>query len=93
MTKSELVSQLAERANLTQQVAKIIVDTIFDGMKESLIRGERIEIRGFGSFALRDYRGYKGRNPKNGEPVKVPPKKLPFFKAGKILKQKINSLT
>jgi len=93
MTRSELVSQLAERANLTQQLAKVIVDTIFDGMKESLLRGERIEIRGFGSFAVRSYEGYKGRNPKRGEPVDVPPKKLPFFKVGKILKQKINSLT
>jgi len=93
MTKSELISQLAERANLTQQLAKVIVDTIFDDMKESLIRGERIEIRGFGSFALRNYSAYKGRNPKNGEFVDVPRKKLPFFKVGKALKQKINSLS
>ena len=93
MTKSELVSQLAERANLTQQVARVIVDTIFDGMKESLVRGERIEIRGFGSFSVRSYAGHKGRNPKKGELVDVPPKKLPFFKVGKTLKQKINSLT
>ena len=93
MTRSELVLQLAERADLSQRVARIIVDTIFDGMKQSLIRGERIEIRGFGSFEVRNYPGYKGRNPKKGEPVDVPPKKLPFFKAGKILKQKINSLT
>jgi len=93
MTKSELASQLAERADLTQQVAGIIVDTVFDGMKESLIRGGRIEIRGFGSFRVRDYPGYRGRNPKKGEPVKVPPKKLPFFKVGKALKQKIKSLT
>jgi len=64
MTKSELVLQLAERANLPQRVARIIVDTIFDGMKQSLIRGERIEIRGFGSFEVRNYRGYTGRNPK-----------------------------
>ena len=93
MTKSELVSQLAERADLPQTVARVIVDTIFDGMKESLIRGERIEIRGFGSFSVRSYEGRKGRNPKNGELVDVPPKKLPFFKVGKALKQKINSLT
>ena len=93
MTKSELVSQLAERANLTQQVAKIVVDTIFDEMKQSLIRGERIEIRGFGSFSVRSYDGYKGRNPKKGELVDVPPKKLPFFKVGKALKQNINSLS
>ena len=93
MTRSELVLQLAERADLPQRVARIIVDTIFDGMKQSLIRGERIEIRGFGSFEVRNYRGYTGRNPKKGELVDVPPKKLPFFKAGKILKQRINSLT
>jgi integration host factor subunit beta len=93
MTRSELILQLAERANLPQRVARIIVDTIFDGMKESLIRGEGIEIRGFGSFSVRSYDGRKGRNPKNGQIVDVPPKKLPFFKAGKILKQRINSLT
>jgi len=93
MTKSELVSKLAERANLPQRVARIIVDTIFDGMKESLVRGERIEIRGFGSFEVRNYRGYAGRNPKKGDLVDVPPKKLPFFKVGKTLKQRINSLT
>ena len=93
MTRSELVLQLAERADLTPRVARIIVDAIFDGMKQSLIRGEGIEIRGFGSFRVRNYRGYTGRNPKKGDPVKVPPKKLPFFKAGKILKQRINSLT
>ena len=93
MTRSELVLQLAERANLTPRVARIVVDTIFDEMKQSLIRGERIEIRGFGSFAVRNYRGYRGRNPKKGDLVDVPPKKLPFFKVGKILKQRINSLT
>ena len=93
MTKSELISQLAERANLTQQVAKIVVDTLFDEMRESLIRGERIEIRGFGSFAVRSYEGYKGRNPKNGQIADVPPNKLQFFKVGKAIKQKIDSLT
>ena len=93
MTKSELISQLAERANLTQQVAKIIVDTIFDGMKQSMIRGERIEIRGFASFSVRSYDGYRGRNPKNGQIADVSPKKLPFFKLGKHLKERINSLT
>ena len=93
MTKSELVSKLAERADLPQRVARVIVDTIFDGMKESLVRRERIEIRGFGSFAVRSYDGYKGRNPKKGDLIDVPPKKLPFFKVGKALKQKMNSLT
>jgi integration host factor subunit beta len=91
MNKAELTLELAEKTNLTQKVAKVIVDTIFDGMRDSLIRGERIEIRGFGSFVIRDYGGYKGRNPKTGEIVDVPPKKLPFFKVGKELKERVNS--
>jgi len=91
MNKAELTLQLTEKTKLTQKVAKVIVDTIFDGMRDSLIRGERIEIRGFGSFVVRNYGGYKGRNPKTGEIVDVPPKKLPFFKVGKGLKEKVNS--
>lgn len=95
MNKAELTLQLVERmkekTNITQKVAKVIVDTVFDGMRDSLIRGERIEIRGFGSFVIRDYGGYKGRNPKTGEIVDVPPKKLPFFKVGKELKERVNS--
>jgi integration host factor subunit beta len=91
MNKAELTLQLAEKTNLTQKVAKVIVDTLFDGMRDSLIRGERIEIRGFGSFVIRDYGGYKGRNPKTGQIVDVPPKKLPFFKVGKELKERVNS--
>ncbi len=93
MTKTDLISHLVDRTNLTQHVAKVIVDIVFDGMKESLIRGERVEIRGFGSFVVRSYDGYKGRNPKTGKLVNVAPKKLPFFKVGKALKQNINSLT
>ena len=81
--------KVSERANVTQKVAKVIVDTLFDGMMESLEKGERIEIRGFGSFVVRHYGGYKGRNPKTGEIVDVPPKKLPFFKVGKELKEMV----
>lgn len=91
MNKAELTLYLAEKADLTQKVAKVIVDTIFDGMRDSLIRGERIEIRGFGSFVIRSYGDYRGRNPKTGEIVDVPPKKLPFFKVGKELKERVNS--
>lgn len=91
MNKAELTLYLAEKADLTQKVAKVIVDTIFDGMRDSLIRGERIEIRGFGSFVIRNYGDYRGRNPKTGEIVDVPPKKLPFFKVGKELKERVNS--
>ncbi len=92
MNKAELILQVATKTNVTQKVAKVIVDTIFDGMGDSLIHGERIEIRGFGSFVIRTYGGYKGRNPKTGELVDVPPKKLPFFKVGKELKEKVNSV-
>ena len=91
MTRLELISELAKRADLSQTLAKIIVETIFEGMKQSLVRGDRIEIRGFGSFVVRSYDGYTGRNPKKGELVDVPPKKLPFFKVGKTLKEKVNS--
>lgn len=83
--------KVSERANVTQKVAKVIVDTLFDGMKESLEKGGRIEIRGFGSFVVRNYGSYKGRNPKTGEIVEVPPKKLPFFKVGKELKEMVNA--
>jgi len=91
MNKAELVLKVAARANLTQNVAKVIVDTIFGGMKDSLIRGERIEIRGFGSFVVKNYAAYKGRNPKTGALVDVSGKKLPFFKVGKELREKVNS--
>jgi len=91
MNKAELITKASERTNVTQKVAKVIVDTLFTGMKESLEKGERIEIRGFGSFVVRNYGGYKGRNPKTGEIVEVPPKKLPFFKVGKELKEMVNT--
>ena len=70
--------------------AKAIVDNLFDVMKESLQKGERIEIRGFGSFVMRQYGSYKGRNPKTGEIVDVPPKKIPHFKVGKELRDLVN---
>lgn len=91
MNKAELIEKVSERTNVTQKVAKVIVDTLFEGMKESLQKGQRIEIRGFGSFMIRHYGGYKGRNPKTGEIVEVPPKRLPFFKVGKELKEMVNT--
>ncbi len=72
------------------RAAKVIIDTIFSEMTESLQKGERIEIRGFGSFAVRQYGAYKGRNPKTGKIVDVPSKKLPHFKVGKELKDLVN---
>ncbi len=91
MNKAELVLKVAEKANVTQKVAKVIVDTIFDGMKDSLVKGERIEIRGFGSFVVKNYGSYKGRNPKTGRLVDVSAKRLPFFKVGKELRERVNS--
>jgi integration host factor subunit beta len=91
MNKANLINKVSDRVNIPSNAAKVIVDTIFDTMRESLEKGERIEIRGFGSFVVRDYGGYKGRNPKTGKIVDVPPKKLPYFKTGKELKEMVNS--
>ncbi len=90
MTKSDLVNALAARADITQARAEQVVNVIFESMADSLVKGEGIEIRGFGSFSVRDYRGYTGRNPRTGEPVDVAPKRLPFFKVGKELRELVN---
>jgi len=91
VTKSELIDALAERGNLTKARAELVVNCVFDAMTEALERGEGIEIRGFGSFTVRPYKPYSGRNPRTGEPVPVPAKRLPFFKVGKELKELVNS--
>ena len=91
MTKSELVDVLSEKLKLPKGKAESLVDLVFNSMEESLRRGERIEIRGFGSFEIREYKSYEGRNPRTGEPVEVKPKKLPFFKVGKELKERIHA--
>ena len=90
MTKSELIDALAARSNLTKARAELVVNCVFDAMIEALQRGEGIEIRGFGSFTVRPYKPYSGRNPRTGEPVPVPAKRLPFFKVGKELKELVN---
>jgi len=90
MNKAELIQELVKQGHITQKVAKIVVDTIFEEMKQALVNGERIEIRGFGSFSIREYEGYNGRSTKTGETVKVAPKRLPFFKVGKELRDRIN---
>ena len=93
MTKSDLVEKLSESlTNLTKKECEVIVDTVFLNMKDALHRGEKIEIRGFGSFTVRTRRAKEGRNPKTGEKVDVPPKKIPYFKMGKELKALLNSL-
>ncbi len=90
MNKSELVEALANENGLTYKRAEEIVNLIFDSMAETLSDGGRIEIRGFGSFVVKDYRSYMGRNPKTGEVIKVRPKRLPFFKVGKELRERVN---
>jgi integration host factor subunit beta len=92
MNKVKLTQKVSERMDIPSKAAKIVVDTIFDSMRESLEKGEGIEIRGFGSFVVRQYGAYKGRNPKTGENVDVRPKRLPYFKVGKELKEKVNTI-
>ncbi len=90
MNKSELVEALASERDLTYKKSEEIVNIIFDSMSETLSQGGRIEIRGFGSFVVKDYKSYMGRNPKTGEIIRVKPKKLPFFKVGKELRERVN---
>jgi integration host factor subunit beta len=91
MNKSELVESLANSKALTYKKSEEIVNLIFDSMAETLSSGGRIEIRGFGSFVVKDYKAYTGRNPKTGEVIEVKPKRLPFFKVGKELREKVNN--
>lgn len=90
MNKSELIKALAEDADIAIEEATSIVNIFFDSMKKSLFEGDRVEIRGFGSFKIKEYAGYAGRNPKTGQTVSVVPKRLPFFRAAKELKEYIN---
>jgi len=91
MTKSELIETVANKLKLPKGKAELIVNCVFDSMEASLKRGERIEIRGFGSFEIRNYKAYEGRNPRTGAKVQVRPKRLPFFKVGKELKERVNA--
>ncbi len=91
MTKSGLIEKITESIkDLTRKQTEIIVDTVFDSMKEALSRGEKVEIRGFGNFRLKKRRPRKARNPKTGEGVEVPPKSVVYFKVGKDLRESIN---
>ena len=91
MNKSELILALSERSGISLELARIVVETTIDLMKQQLLEGGRIEIRGFGSFEMREYKAYTGRNPKTGESVSVKPKRTPFFKCGQDLKDILNS--
>lgn len=91
MNKSELVKALADQANISLDEATLVVNTFVDSMKDSLLEGGRVEIRGFGSFKVKEYGSYAGRNPRTGEKIAVEPKRLPFFRAGKELKEYLNA--
>lgn len=91
MTKADLINIISEKAGITRVKAETVVNTVFDSMVEALLRNDRIEIRGFGSFVNREYEAYRGRNPRTGEVINVDQKRLPFFKVGKELKEDINN--
>jgi len=93
MTRTELINKLAIEKNISNSLADKIITKIFKSMTDSLVSGNRIEIRGFGSFEIREYDGYIARNPRTGVQVEVKPKKLPFFKTGKDLKERIMDST
>ena len=90
MNKSQLIDKLAVLTNQTNKVAEGAVNIFFTNIKQALPAGDKVEIRGFGSFLLKSYNAYTGRNPKPGERVFVPKKELPFFRAGKDLREKVN---
>jgi len=91
MTKSELIEAVAAKVtNFSRRDVEVIVDTLFDSMAQSLSRGDKVEIRGFGSFKIKERDGRQGRNPKSGENIFIDAKKVPFFKAGKEIRERIN---
>ncbi len=91
MTKAELVEEVARVSELTKKHSEIIVNTVFDSIIEALQKDQKIELRGFGSFRIRQRRSRQGRNPKTGDKVDVPAKRIPYFKPGKELKELINA--
>ncbi len=91
MTKADLIDEVAKNSDLSKKDSEVIVQAVLDSIVESLKNGGKVELRGFGSFRLRDRASRQGRNPKTGEKVFVPAKKVPYFKPGKDLKELINS--
>lgn len=91
MTKSELIEKVVQtHGMLNMKVSEVVVNTVFDSIEEALKSGDKVEIRGFGSFTIRERLGREARNPKSGEVVRIPSKKTPFFKTGKELKERVN---
>lgn len=91
MTKSVLIEKISEKLEgLSKKQTEVIIETIFESVKDSLAKGGKVEIRGFGNFRLRNRKARKARNPKTGASVEVPPKKVPYFKVGKELREMVN---
>ena len=93
MTKADLIAVVADRLKFPWARAELLVDQIFGCMTEALQQGEGIEIRGFGSFTVREYKAYEGRNPRTGETIQIAARKTPTFKVGKELRDKVNGAT
>ncbi|MCF8110151.1 MAG: integration host factor subunit beta [Desulfobacteraceae bacterium] len=93
MNKLEMISALKKEADISKSDAAKVVQIFFDSMADALVNEERIEIRGLCSFFVKNYKSYTGRNPKTGEKVRIQPKKLPFFKCGKELRERVNTKT
>ncbi len=91
MNRSDLINELKNQTAITRKDAEKFVETFFESISQTLANNERVEIRGFGSFTVKKYKPYVGRNPKTGNKIGVPPKKLPFFKVGKELKELVNN--
>ncbi|MBI4608881.1 MAG: integration host factor subunit beta [Candidatus Rokubacteria bacterium] len=91
MTKADLINEVVKLCNLTKKETDLIVNTVFDNIAEALTKGEKVELRGFGSFRIRHRNARKGRNPKTGTSVSVPEKRVPFFKVGKRLRELVNA--
>ena len=91
MNRSQLVDAVAKKNSLPRKAADAAIGAIFDTVFDAICEASRVEIRGFGSFTTRNYDRYVGRNPRTGEPVDVPPKRLPFFKVGKDLRERVDS--
>jgi len=89
MNKSDLIETLQQTSGFDLDMAEFVVTEVFQAMTETLVRGKRIELRGFGSFEVRKYKGYTGRNPKTGKQIRIKSKKLPFFKVGKELRERV----
>jgi len=93
MNKSDLIETISEKAHVPKKQAEMVVNLIFDAMTGALAADDRVEIRGFGSFVSRNYEAYTGRDPRTGKSISVPKKRLPFFKAGKELKIRVDKKT